>query len=207
MKEKGKKSIVLFLLAIIFLLLVVGSGIVYVISDRNDVVINELDNPYVIADYIPQLEPADLLEMNMEEVCDYYGVDVFPSYIPKDLQLSTNFPWGIYENESRGVYWNQQFINYEGSEENGRNIHIVVDKENDSREMWVGYVDLFEETDLEKSIIKDVEVLLGHYVCEDFEEYCAEFVYKGVDFYVDSFNIAEDEFVDVIESLLSNGDE
>lgn len=200
-KRNVKKIAILTTLSMLALLIAIGV-VIFMAMNVNRIKINILSQPYMITNYVPQLEPEDLIRMNAEELCEYYGVNVFPSEIPNDLKLSETFPWGIYENEERGIYWKQQFINYDSEEESNRRISIVVGETDENKDIWVGYVDLYDDENLEKSIIEGVEIFIGYYACEDFEEYCAEFEYQNIEFYVEGYDLSRSEFLRVVESII-----
>lgn len=164
------------------------------LSANNKIIINAIDG--VSADRMNiALMIDDFVEMTLDEMIAYYGVDFIPE-VPADIN-----PWpenercGIYKrNGGTGeVYWDAEILNY-SNEDFTREVFFEVDK---GSKVFVDWR-YFEGTE-EKSVINNCEVLIG---LSENGCYYSEFMYKGVGFLIDAQGVTEDEFVAIIASVI-----
>lgn len=136
----------------------------------------------------------DFVEMTRDEMIAYYGVNYIPD-VPSDIKAWEDERSGIYKRDggTGEVYWDADILNY-SNEDFTRNVHLEVDKGSNVLQDYF----YFKGTE-EKSVIKNVEVLIGQ---TENGYYYAEFMYNGVGFLLDAEGVTEDEFVAVISSLI-----
>lgn len=138
----------------------------------------------------------DFIEMTVDEMKQYYGVDYVPD-VPDDIKQWENHPGtsGIYRrNGGTGeVYWDTEILNY-SNEGFTRNVHLEVVKDG----LPLINCFYFRGTE-EKSIINNVEVMIGQ---TESGYYYAEFLYHNVSFVIDADGVTQDEFVAIIASIL-----
>ncbi|MCL2099070.1 MAG: hypothetical protein FWH24_01360 [Oscillospiraceae bacterium] len=141
-------------------------------------------------------------------VIEYLGKDITPDYLMPGLQTN---PWKenlnivIFNNDGSIAYdgiWLEYYTEYpyeDGSQSIGGNstgIRIIASKMegiNDCGIVW--------EEDIEESLLNGVIVRFGHRSFENWEMYVAEFSKDGINYYVQSSNISEQEFVKMVDSL------
>ena len=145
------------------------------------------------------LKTNDFVKMSRQELCDFYGVNVFPSVIPKDLSESQNPTYGIYRrnNGTGGVYFSQNGLSYTNSSVT-KTLNIDISKGP------LPYTDIatFENGKNIKSTINGNELSIGHYSADKDDYYYAEFSYHDVGFRIFSDNLTKAEFVDMLSSIL-----
>ncbi len=161
---------------------------------NNKIVINHCDvvpsarfNICLLLDDFVKMNPAD-----------YYGIDVFPS-VPEDLSQWGNTDFGIFRrNGGIGqVYWDQIVLNY-ANKDLSRRVNAEIRK---------GGLPLLDygfdygsgQDDEKKSLINNCEVTVVYN--ESFGFY-ALFMYKNVGFMVNGFGISQDEFVEILCSII-----
>ena len=163
----------------------------------NSIYINRLDAiPLNLMNFA--LLQNDFIKMSREELCKYYGANVFPQ-VPEDLtnwDSSTEYEYGIYRRNSGSgeVYFDQNVINY-SNDDFSRKVNIETAK---SRMPFYD-VAAFNGDDFVKSSIGGVDVGIGD--TED-GHYYAEFMYKGVGFHIITEGLSQDELVSVLESII-----
>lgn len=136
----------------------------------------------------------DFVEMTRDEMKEYYGVDYVPD-VPADIAPWEDERHGIYKRDggTGEVYWDTDILNY-SNEDFTRKVHLEVAKGG------YPFVDcLFFEPTEEKSIINNIEVMIGQ--TED-GYYYAEFMYQNVGFILNANSVTQDEFVAIIESII-----
>lgn len=143
------------------------------------------------------LKLDDFVVMDEKEICEYYGVDIFPD-VPADLEEPEDqreVPYGIFRrNGGTGeVYWDQEVLWYT-NEDCTRDFHMEIAKEK------LPYLDygIYEE-EMKASLINGNEVYI---VLKD-GLYCATMIYKNVGFVITSDGLSETEFIAAIESIIS----
>ena len=140
------------------------------------------------------LHTNDFVEMTRQEMVVYYGVDYFPE-VPLDIPLRENHRIGIYRrNGGAGeVYWDQNTLEYTNVDFT-RMVGVSVNKGNRVFQQFL----FFEGTE-EKSVINDMEILIG--LTEE-GYYYSEFMLGDVGFLVSAYGVTEAEFVAIIASVL-----
>ena len=160
---------------------------------NNKIVIHSIDG--ISADKMNiALMLDDFVEMTSDEMIAYYGVDYIPD-VPSDIKAWEEERSGIYRrNGGTGeVYWDADILNY-SNEDFTRTVHLEVDKGSNVLQDYL----YFKGTE-EKSVINNVEVLIG---LTENGYYYAEFMYNGVGFLIDAEGVTEDEFVDILSSII-----
>jgi hypothetical protein len=163
-----------------------------------DISMNELSSQYAATQYPPNLSVDAFVPMSADDLCDYYGTNIFPSSIPAGLHLSNDnlMRLGVYIYEEPQIFWDQNVITY--GEDEKRYLHVTVAKQY----LWTGYYFAIGGLEGETSTVSGHEVLMGHYVDETgADEYYAKFVCRDVQFLVVSRNVSETEFVKTVASL------
>ena len=161
--------------------------------NNNKIVINSIKG--ISADKMMiNLVLGDRIEMSIEELCEYYGVDYVPD-VPEDIKIWPDQIGDIYKrNGGTGeVYWDANLLNF-SNEDFTRSVHVEVDKGSYVLQDYL----YFKGTE-EKSIINNVEIVIG---LTESGYYYSEFMYNGVGFLVDAKGVTEDEFVAIIASII-----
>ena len=137
----------------------------------------------------------DFVEMTLDEMIAYYGVDFVPD-VPADIK-----PWpeneqcGIYKRNdgTSEVYWDAEILNY-SNEDFTRSVNLEVAK---GHIPWVDYMHF--DTEDETSVINNVELKIGK---TDEGYYYTEFLYNNVGFTICTKGLTQDEFVAIIMSII-----
>jgi hypothetical protein len=163
-------------------------------SAINKIVIHSIDG---VASEIMNiaLMRGDFIEMTRQELVDYYGVDYFPE-VPADLPMMEIDNAGIFRRYggTGEVYWDQNTLEYTNVDYT-RMVGVSVNKGNRVFQQFL----FFEGTE-EKSVINDMEILIG--LTEE-GYYYSEFMLGDVGFLVSAYGVTEAEFVAIIASVLS----
>ena len=163
------------------------------IPNNNTIVINFIegisDGKMNIA-----LMRADRIEMSIEELCGYYGVNYIPD-VPADIKMWPDQCGDIFRrNGGTGeVYWDGYVLNF-SNEDFTRSVHVGVDKGSYVLQDYL----YFKGTE-KKSVINNIEVVIG---LTENGCYYSEFIYNGVGFFIDAEGVTEDEFVAIITSII-----
>lgn len=160
---------------------------------NNKIVINAING--ISADKMNiNLALGDRIEMSIEELCDYYGVNYVPD-VPEDIKIWPDQIGDIYKrNGGTGeVYWDANVLNF-SNEDFTRTVHVEVDKGSYVLQDYL----YFKGTE-EKSVINNIEVLIG---LTESGYYYSEFMYNGVGFLIDAEGVTEEEFVAIIASII-----
>ena len=163
------------------------------ITNNNEIVINSIEG--ISADKMNiALMCNDRIEMSIEELCEYYGVNYVPD-VPADIKLWPNQSGEIFRrNGGTGeVYWDGNGLNF-SNEDFTRSVHVGVDKGSYVLQDYL----YFKGTE-EKSVINDIEVVIG---LTENGYYYSEFMYNGVGFFIDAEGVTEEEFVAIITSII-----
>lgn len=135
----------------------------------------------------------DFVEMSVQEMKDYYGMDYIPD-VPDDLVSLEHRP-GIYKRHGGvgEIYWDVDELRYFNADKS-RDVSVRVAKGH------LPYVSSnpFKGTE-EMSKINGVEITIG---VDDYGCYYTEFVYKDVGFMIFAEGLTETEFADIIASVL-----
>ena len=135
------------------------------------------------------------VEMSENELNDFYGVNVFPA-VPDDLVLN-NSHLGIYKREDGEIYHAQNELHYSNHDQS-RSLGIGVNKDKFPFYCFDVF-ELFAETSV-FSTIDDITVYIAHFEIEDY--YYCQFMNKNAGFFVSATGLNEEEFIDVVKSLL-----
>lgn len=160
---------------------------------NNKIVINSING--ISADKMMiNLALGDRIEMSIEELCEYYGVNYVPD-VPEDIKIWPDQIGDIYKrNGGTGeVYWDANVLNF-SNEDFTRTVHVEVDKGSYVLQDYL----YFKGTE-EKSVINNIEVLIG---LTESGYYYSEFMYNGVGFLIDAEGVTEEEFVAIIASII-----
>lgn len=166
---------------------------------QNTIVINKYDES-VSSDMYISLMLDDFVEMSRNEVCEYYGTNVFPE-VPSDLVCWDEFKghrYGIYKREKgKGeIYHDQNDITY-SNDDVSKSINIKVAR---GKFPFICCMYLMKD-EMKASEINGIEVYIGQDT-DMTEVYYAEFMYNNTGFYVFTDGLTEDETVAVISSLI-----
>lgn len=141
----------------------------------------------------PDLKDKDFVEMNKEDLTEYFGTKLFPT-VPADLEEQKD-RHGIYkENGGTGnVYYDGEILNY-SNEDFSRSINIEI-KKNALPATDCAFFDSLEET----SVINNTEVAIAQ---TDDGYYYAQFITDNVGFRIIANGLTESEFVETVSSLI-----
>lgn len=162
-------------------------------------------------------EKTYMEKWNWEKVIDYLGVNFRPQYIPEDLQEyggDEESLWTVYFNNDGSMAHSVFTLWYsEATEEYSplkRSLVIEVDKGRLPIQCALYLTDT--ET---PSNINGVEVVVGYcsmsygpYIGEDktptgyYDIYIAEFMHNNIGYYIESANLTQEEFVNVLMSIV-----
>lgn len=134
----------------------------------------------------------DFIPMNQEELCDYYGTNVFPT-VPEDLSC-TDKDYGIFRRQggTGEIYWDGNYISYYNADDS-RSVVVNVD----SGMIPVDFCNLFDEPQ-KRSTINGVPVGIGK---TDHGAFYAEFLFNDTGFRVLAEGLEKEEFIDILRSL------
>jgi len=139
-------------------------------------------------------------DLTFEELCEYYGRNPLPEFIPEDLAFSDP------ESDYSIVYFNDGEIAFDVtpfsyySADYSRSLHLEVSKGQ------LPALDYGIAGESVKSYVDGVEVILGNAVYTYADNstitvYSAEFLYQGIGYFLCSDNLTEEEFLDVLHSI------
>ena len=169
-------------------------------SAVSSVNINELANLPTVGKSNIALKGNDFIKMSKQNLCYFYGINVFPSAVPKDMTEITNAAsYGIYrrDNGTGDIYYSANGFCYANSSET-RSLSVAVDK---SKRPFTDIV-TYENGENRISTINGQELSIGRYSADNNLCYYAEFLYHDVGFRIIADNLTENEFVGVLTSLL-----
>ncbi len=142
------------------------------------------------------LVPEDFIEMSYDEMLEYYGAEIIPD-LPENLTLDEyeDRRYGIYKRDggTGEVYYDNTSFDY-FDQDGIRNVSIEAAK----GRLPLSCV-VFESDCKEKSYIQDVEILM---VKIGKDAYSAEFMVRDVGFRIKTFELSEEEFIDVVASII-----
>ncbi len=162
---------------------------------NNKIYVNRVDSiSFDRAKLNINLNLADIVQVDEAQICEYYGVDIFPT-VPEDLKGIDQGPYNLYMRDggTGEVYWDQTVLNFD-NQDFSRSVNMEVKK---------GSLPLldygFGDTEPEKSLINNWEVI----IYEDTDgNMSALFMYKDVGFCVNVRGLTQGEFIAVISSLI-----
>lgn len=132
----------------------------------------------------------DFIQMNQDELCDYYGTNVFPS-VPGDLTQSDQV-YGIFKRSTGETYWDSNQISY-CNQDFTRSVSVSADL----NIVPVDFCNLFDEPQ-NLSTINGVQVGIGR---TDYGAFYAEFMLKETGFRVFAEGLEKEEFINILKSL------
>lgn len=168
------------------------------VSANNKIVINKIDSTSAARLKLDiDIKEDDFVEMSLDEMKEYYGADFVP-VVPDDIK-----PWKDTEDERYGVYkrdggtgevyYETTILNY-SSEDYKRDVHLEISKGKIPFSCCLH----FDGTE-EKSVINNHEVFIG---LSEGGYYYTEFMYQGVGFIIHADGVSQEEFVNIIASVI-----
>jgi hypothetical protein len=153
----------------------------------------------------------DCVKMTADELNDYYGISVFPAYLPTSVGDKYYGEFGVYDNTmreiNRGVYYDQNSMLYisdtgysqykQTGEMTSPRIAVTVSK---IRQI---HFDMPVRENLQYSDIDGNQVLFAAYEESIGTHFYAEFAKDDVNFQIESDRITQDEFVATIASYFA----
>lgn len=180
-----------------------------------DIIVNELTGSPGAASMDIGLFLEDEILKTPEELCDYYGTNIYPTVLPsnfiKEMFVADDGGYGqffIYQREDRGVYYDQNTITYVSEEAlaeykrlgylnwTAPTIKVTVSKVRDV--FWDVVIGELAEAPLQASTINGNELTICRYELGNGEHYVAYFTKDGVNFEIDGDLISEKEFIDLL---------
>ncbi len=160
---------------------------------NNKIVVNQISNVTADRQSIC-LWLDDFVRMDKTQLNEYYGINVFPQ-VPGDIPEWDDQVYGIYKRDggTGEVYWDCMVLNY-ANEDFTRKVNLEFQK--DTLPV-LDYV--FLNGAEEKSVINNVEVMIG---LSENGRYYGEFMYQNVGFCVNATGVTQDEFVDILSSII-----
>lgn len=201
-KQKQKKKIFIRTAAVlgcVCLIVLAGIGIRHgAVSDMaqqgNKIVIGHTDGIMIDSSRKLnfELDPENFVAMDKASLTEYYGTELFPE-VPDDLKEWDDIQ-GVYrENGGTGdVYYDGVILNY-SNEDFSRSVNLEIEK----RGLPLSCYAFFDEIE-ERSVINGTEVKIA----EADGYYYAQFMYRNAGFQIIGQGLTENEFVDVIASLI-----
>ncbi len=162
---------------------------------NNKIVINRVDTiSFDRAKLNINLNLDDAVYLDEAEICEYYGVNIFPT-VPDDLRCIDKGPYNIFYRDAGvgEVYWDQTVLNFD-NHDFSRSVNMEVKK---------GSLPLldysFGDNAPEKSLINNWEVTV---YADSSGYFSALFMYRDTGFCVNARGLTQDEFISVISSLI-----
>ncbi len=161
----------------------------------NKIIINKIDG--TSSDRMKldiDVNPEDYVSMDSFSVNEYYGINIFPE-IPKDLSEWPDQQYGIYRKDGADdAYYDVNILNYSNSDFS-RSVNVEI-KKGGLPESCYAFFDSIEEM----SVIDGNEVGIA---ASEGGYYYAEFMYKNVGFRIVAEGLSQNEFTDVISSVIT----
>ena len=160
---------------------------------KDKIVINKPETIGYESQDIGLLE-EDFVEMTYDEILEYYSAELEPA-VPEDLRPRGDARHGIYKrNGGTGeIYYDNNWLEYY-NEDISRQVRVEASKGRLPVTCCV-----FDDDSKEKSNIRGVEILMAKI---GKESYSAEFMVRDVGFRINSSGLSEEEFVDVVASII-----
>ncbi|MDD3693638.1 MAG: hypothetical protein PHX02_07040 [Oscillospiraceae bacterium] len=160
---------------------------------------------------------GDFIPMTLDELEEYYGRKIIPSFIPQDLKLRPNNSTGICKRNEKTpdyddlhsiykdimkdgeVYFDDNLIEYRNPAK-GRELIIEVAKDR------YPFNCIGDPTRFSKIIVCDTEVQFAHYNDAPYgnsgDMYSALITLDSVGYYISSQRLTKDEFMKVLTSII-----
>ncbi|MEA4888806.1 MAG: hypothetical protein VB070_05020 [Clostridiaceae bacterium] len=168
-------------------------------TKTSDIMIHELTQLPSADKMNIALKTEDFIKMNKQELCNFYGINVFPTVLPNDMNEVADAVYGIFKRDkgTGDIYYSQNVLNYVNSSET-KYLNIELSKGQ------LPYTDIatFTNNKNEKSTINGNELFIGHYSIKKNEYYYAEFLYHDVGFRITANNLTQNEFVETLTSII-----
>lgn len=138
--------------------------------------------------------------MTLNELNQYYGTDISPSYLPETFSRqmvadATYGNLGIFKRADGTIYHDNNELKYQSFNKK-QSIVISAAKGHLPRYDVMG----FYRGELKASDIEGNTVLFAHYMDDEGEHYYAEFLYHNVGFNLWGNNISQDEFFETVSA-------
>lgn len=161
---------------------------------KNEIRILEVENlPNVPQKMFIALMKDDFIRMNDDEINAYYGVNIFP-VVPTDLESKADRSLGIYKRKTSGeLYYDGNRLQFSNADLS-RQLAVNVDKDS----LPFDFCNIFAKVQT-RSIIKGVEVGIAQ---TPSGEMLAEFTYHNVGFRIFACGLTQEEFVEIVESIV-----
>ncbi|MDD6236731.1 MAG: hypothetical protein PUB00_05060 [Clostridiales bacterium] len=161
-------------------------------NQQNKIVFNQIVSVNSVKSNIALL-CDDFIEMSIDEVNQYYGVNVVPD-VPDDMAEKPNQTYGIFKrNGGTGeVYYEQNGIQF-SNKDFSKQVTVAVAKNR------LPFFDVVYESVEEVSTINNIEILFGE---TEYGELYADFLYRNVGFSIFAAGISRNEFVNIVASIL-----
>lgn len=167
---------------------------------KMNIVMNELEKFPSKAEGDIGLFWDDYISMTIDELNEYYGMDICPSYLPgtlkKEMVVDVTYGnLGIFKRDNGTVYYDNNELKYENADK-AQSVIISVAKGHLPKYDVMGLY----KGDLKASDIDGNTVLFTHYNDENGDHYYAEFLYNNVGFNLWGNNISKDDFIKTVAS-------
>lgn len=160
--------------------------------DLDVVVINPIETVPSTQRMNIALHGKDFISMDQEELCAYYGTNVFPT-VPNDLTCRDGAYGIFWRNGGTGeIYWDTNDLSF-SNHDFSRNVTVNVT----SGRIPVDFCNLFEDIE-NRSTINGVSVGIGK---TSYGAFYAEFMYNETGFRVSAQGLDKEEFIDILKSL------
>ncbi len=142
----------------------------------------------------------DYIYMTDDELLDYYGVslpieEVLPSL--KKQKQSTNGYNGIFKNETRGVYFDNNAFSF-SNEDGTKKLTVVLAKGH----YPFNSINKAYDHKLKQSEVNGVNMIIANYTSDGADMYYAEFMFNGNGYNIYAENMLKDEFANVLDILV-----
>ena len=163
-------------------------------TNNNEIRVLEIEKlPSISEKMFIALMTDDFIPMTDDEVIEYYGVNIFPT-VPIDIESKDNQRLGIYKRKTNGeIYFDGNRLQY-SNEDFSRGVAVNIDKNC----LPFDFCNLFANMQT-RSVINDVEVGIAQ---TPIGEMYAEFMYRNVGFRIFACGLTQDEFAEVIASII-----
>lgn len=146
-------------------------------------------------DSILYFDPKTTTErlFTQKEYIEYLGVEPRPSYIPEGLIEQPVDNINVVENKNGTMAFDNGCFNY-NSKDNKKILTITTSKGDYPKNCG-----LIANESNNKSNIDGIEVNVGY---DQHSKYVATFIFKGIGYEIESVNITQDEFINVLISVI-----
>ena len=153
---------------------------------------------------------------NESQVTEYLGTEFRPSYIPSGIKGSTGTPsWEVVFNndgtiayDTFGITYSENFIDEYNPQKRTLNIEVSKEKLPIQCAMYLNDEEIASDINGIKLAVGYCRMDYGPYSEKDktpagyYDVYVAEFMYKNIGYYVQSENLTQEEFINVLLSIV-----